>query len=257
MSILNFLSDFFFPKTLPENGGFTLYGKTHIIWIAVILLSIVILSIVYRKSDKKAKKAILISAGLALAVSEILRIVFHAAMGNLNYDLMPLHLCGIAMLVCIFYPFKNIEFLGDFMYSTGLPGAVSALLFPNWTNYSAGTYFNFQSFFAHFIIVLIPILIIAGGDFKPNYKNLPKCGLFLLIIAAGNYFLNMKIMTNFMFLRYPSPGSPLVIFEEWLGNPGYIFGILITLLVVWLVLYLPFAVMQWVSGAKKKALPAE
>ena len=25
-----------------------------------------------------------------------------------------------------------------------------------------------------------------------------------------------------LFINWPSPGSPLVIFEKWMGNPGYL-----------------------------------
>ena len=47
-------------------------------------------------------------------------------------------------------------------------------------------------------------------------------------------------LINFFFLNYPSPGSPLVLFEQIAGNPGYIALTLLLVLVVWIILYLPF-----------------
>ena len=82
-------------------------------------------------------------------------------------------------------------------------------------------------------------MLTAGGDVVPDEKRLPKCFACLACTAAVLYVFNQCFGTNYMFLAYPSPGSPLEFFAAKLGNPGYIAGYLPIIAAVWLLLYLP------------------
>jgi len=125
-----------------------------------------------------------------------------------------------------------------------MPGAAMALIFPAWAAYPILNIVSLFCFLIHGLLVIYPIMLFAGGDLEPDYKNLPKCLLFLILIALPIYRFNKAFGTNFLFINYPSPGSPLVLFERWFGNPGYILGILILIFAVWAALYLPLVLMR-------------
>ena len=61
----------------------------------------------------------------------------------------------------------------------------------------------------------------------------------MLLIAVTVYVFDRLMGTNYMFLNWPLPGSPL----EWfafLGRPGYLLGYIPLLAAAWTVIYAPF-----------------
>ena len=65
----------------------------------------------------------------------------------------------------------------------------------------------------------------------------------MLAIAIPVYVFDVLTNTNYLFLNWPSPGSPLELFA-FLGRPGYLLGYIPLIAVVWLFLYLPFILKQ-------------
>jgi prolipoprotein diacylglyceryltransferase len=65
-----------------------------------------------------------------------------------------------------------------------------------------------------------------------------------LAVAVGSIgSLNNVIHTNFMFLSWPAKGTPLEIFDLWfgaLGSHGYLLGLVLLLITLWLIEYLPW-----------------
>ena len=62
--------------------------------------------------------------------------------------------------------------------------------------------------------------------------------------------LNQLLGTNFMFLNGAGEGNPLTLFEQWLGDPGYLAAYPFLIALVWAVLYLPWALAR--RRAKEK-----
>ena len=91
----------------------------------------------------------------------------------------------------------------------------------------------------HGLLAAVPILPIAGGEFRPDPRNLPKCFAVSLALCVPIYGVDKALDQNFFFLNTPSPGSPLVLFQQWLGSPGYLVGLPVMLGLVWIVLYGP------------------
>ena len=80
---------------------------------------------------------------------------------------------------------------------------------------------------------------ITGGDSVPDVRSSPVCLGIMLLIAVPVYVFDRLTGTNYLFLSYPSPGSPL----EWfafLGSPGHALGYLPILAAAWTAMYLPF-----------------
>ena len=98
-----------------------------------------------------------------------------------------------------------------------------------------------MGFTVHALLMAYPLMLVAGGDLRPEARLLPRCFGILVCCTVPVYLFDRFFGTNYMFLLWPSPGSPLEWFASFLGNPGYLLGYFPMLAVVWLALYLPFA----------------
>jgi len=127
--------------------------------------------------------------------------------------------------------------LGNFLYTACLPGACAALLFPTWDMLPTLNFMHLHSFTIHILLAAYPLILTVGGDIKPQPKYIFPCIGLLLIMAVPIYAINLLLDTNFMFLMYPEPGSPLLIFEELWGNHLLGFPVLISAVLV--VMHLP------------------
>lgn len=234
---------FFLSKdNLPKNIGFVLYDKYHITWLCLILLFILIISIRYKSMTYKKKELTRKICGSLILSTEIYyqTILIITKQFNINY--LPLHLCGIAIFLCFYDSLHPNDIVREFLYCLCMPGALMALLFPNWTAYPLLNFANINSFILHGLLICYPIMIMCSKEFIPDYKRLPTCAFLLVAISTPIYFFNKIFNTNFLFLNTPSQGSPLVILEDWLGNPGYILGMLIMVFVCWIILYIPIII---------------
>lgn len=160
--------------------------------------------------------------------------------GESMREYLPLHLCGLAMFFLLWEAFFPSRFLENLIYSTTLPGAVSALLFANWTHYPRLHFMGLFSFVYHAILIFAALMLLACGRCRPQARYLPGCFGLLVVLAVPIFFFNKAFDTNYLFINIPSPGSPLVPLERLLGNPGYILGLAAVVWLVWLVLYLPW-----------------
>jgi len=152
------------------------------------------------------------------------------------------HLCGMAIYNSLLNAHRPGKIKQELLYSLCMPGTLSALLFPAWSAYPAISLICIQNFLQHGLLMIYPIMLFSGKNIRPDYRVLPKCLLFLAVISPPIYVFNKVFDTNFLFINYPSPGSPLVLFDKWFGNPGYILGILMLIIVVWAFLYIPIII---------------
>lgn len=224
---------------LPDGYGFAIFDSSHIAWLIGIVIGIALATVLFCRLPEKGRRIYELVLGNSLLVLEVVKDLVLAIDGKFEMAYLPLHLCGLSLFVCAAYSIWRGKMLGELLYCICMPGALAALIFPNWTGYSGLNFYLLHSYIVHAMIVLYPIMLIAAGKFKPNPKMLPWCMLSLVAVAIPLYFFNKVFDTNFLFVNYPSPGSPLVFFESLWGNPGYLFGFPIIIAGVWLVLYLP------------------
>lgn len=224
----------------PYGAGFELWGKEHFCWLFIAVLIGVGLCLLYRRLDTKRRKKLRIIIGSAILFLELASDLNHALQGCLNVYSLPLHLCGLAVFFTFFHSLRPGKTLGNFLYSTCMPGALCALLFPDWTMYLPFSFNSIVPFIAHTLITAYPAMLLSGGDLQKDAKLLPRCFAILVVLAAPVYFFDRHFGANYMFLLVPSPGSPLEWFASFLGVPGYLLGYLPMLALVWTLLYLPY-----------------
>lgn len=230
----------FFDFTIgPEAAGFGLFSSAHGLYLAVAALSALLLCLFYRHLDGERRRRLrLVLASSALAL-QLLRAVLLIISGNYTIGRLPLHLCAMAVYISFFHALRGGRLLGQFLYAFCMPGAAAALLFPDWSYYPALHFMTVSSFVLHILVFCYVLMQVSGGDIRPEGKSLPQCLGIMLAIAIPVYVFDVLTNTNYLFLNWPSPGSPLELFA-FLGRPGYVLGYLPLIAVVWLVLYLPF-----------------
>ena len=227
-------------QDLPAGVGFALWGREHIAWLCIAAAIGVLLCCAYRRCGGAGRKRLRIAVGCAVLACEVLKDLNLIAQGSFNVYYLPLHLCGLAVFFTFAHALRPGETIGNFVYSTCAPGALFALLFPDWTAYPAFSYHSVVAFVVHALLAAYPLMLLCGGSLRPRPRYLPRCFAILAALAAPIYVFDRVFCTNYMFLLEPSPGSPLEWFAAFLGNPGYLLGYLPMLVVIWGLLYLPF-----------------
>ena len=223
----------------PEAEGFGLFSAVHGIYLAAAALSALLLCLFYRRSgagNRRRLRLMLASSALAL---ELLRAVLLMISGNYTIGRLPLHLCAIALYLSFFHALRGGRLTGQFLYAFCMPGALAALLFPDWSYYPGLHFMTVCSFALHILVFCTILMQVAGRDIRPDIKSLPQCLGIMLAIGLPVYVFDILTNTNYLFLNWPSPGSPLELFA-FLGRPGYLLGYIPLIAGVWLILYLPF-----------------
>lgn len=228
-------------ETIPDGVGFKLFGPLHLGWLAVSVAVYVIMWFWYKKQDEATRRRCLKVVALAMLGTEIVKQTVLVATGVWRPNYLPLQLCSFSIYFSVWHAFKPNRLNSELLYALSFIGALMALLFCNWTMLPFWNFHHIQSFITHILIVLYPILLLAGG-YRPNYKLLPKCLLTVVLLAIPLYFLNKLLNSNFMFLNWADVGNPLSIFEGMWGRPWYILGAFPMLAVVWLIMYLPWEI---------------
>lgn len=239
----------FFDFTIEYTAkGFGLFSACHVLWLVFGGVVVFILCRIYKISGGQPRRKLRRVTAFAALGLDLLRGLVLIAAGQYGLGTLPLHLCVMAVYLCAFHALHGGEILGQFLYAFCMPGALSALVFPDWTYYPALHFVTFSSFLLHILIIAYVLMQVAGKDLVPDIRKAPRCLALMLLIALPVYIFDRVTGTNYMFLNWPSPGSPLEIFA-FLGRPGYVLGYLPVIAAAWAVMFLPF---RSVDAGKKR-----
>ncbi len=225
---------------IPEGVGFSTFGSTHLLWLLAFAIVSAAAIILYRRLDSKNRNIMRNILGITVVALEVIKNIVSAATGDFGVGNLPFHLCGINVLLIGFDLIKQTKTVRNFLYYLGIPGAMLALLFPNWTVLPCLNFSHIHSFVIHMALVIYPLVLVTSGDVKPDIKTMPKCILLLIGMAIPIYFLNLLWDTNFMFLMDAETGNPLGLFEKYLGS--HLWGFPILLPIVMFIMYLPMPI---------------
>lgn len=214
--------------------GFGLFSWVHFLYLALGAVLVFFLCRRYKNTAERERTRRRV--GITLFTLELLRAFVLAVNGRYTVYTLPLHLCGMAVYLSFFHALRPRPLLGQFLYAFCMPGALFALVFPDWTYYPGWHFLTLMGFLIHTLLVAYTLMQVCSGDIVPRLRDAPKCLALMLALAAPVYVFNRLAGTNYMFLHWPSPGSPLEWFS-FLGNPGYILGYFPILAVVWVLLY--------------------
>ncbi len=234
--------------SIPEGVGFSHFEPCHIAWLVAFVLLTVTASLVYRKLAPKARMIMRYSVAGLIILDELMKLTLLLSTGLWTKNYLPLHLCTINIFIIAAHAIKPNKILADFLYAICIPAALAALLFPTWTALPPANLMHIHSFSIHIMLALYPIMITAGGDVRPDIKNIPKVILLLIGFAIPALIVNLILDTNYMFLMKAEAGNPLKIFEDIFGS--HLVGFPIILAACLLIMYTPWEI----ARQKKKKI---
>ena len=243
---------FVFEQDLPRGVGIDAFGPEHMAWIAASAAVIFLLCFAARRATERAFRALQWSVCALVLVCEANRQLCLLSAGVWGVYTLPLHLCSMSVFLVLWHCIRGGILAGELLWCLTMPGAIFALLFPDWLYYPAWNLLSLGTFLGHMMLAAYPALCTARGIIRPDAKRLPKCFLCLLCTAAVIFVFNKLVDANFFFLNGPAPDSPLSLAARYLGDPGYLLVFLPILAAVWALLYLPLRLRPRSGGSPSK-----
>ena len=207
---------------LPPGSGFAPFGIYHLAWLLLSVLACV--WPIGRAWSREKQQQVAKWSTVWMGASELLRLAILAKLGQLSVHVLPLHLCGLAVWLCLLHAWSGADWLGQILYILCLPGAAAALLFPDWTAYPPWNYFCVHSFVIHSAVVCYVVRQTKNGIIVPKMRGIGQSAAFLCVLVPPMLVFNRTFDTNYLFLCAAPDGTPLVLLWQWLGANGYLFG---------------------------------
>lgn len=231
----------------PGYQGYPLFGAVH--WAELAATAALLLAVTrwYRRSGAHARRRILWGVTALLLADEAALVLAMARTGQWEPSYLPLHLCSIHIFLCLYNTRFDRDWCKEELYALCIPGAALALLCPSWRDVPGWfTLINLHSVSIHALLVLYPVLLVAGG-YRPSVRRVPQVLAFLFGSALPIYFLNKPLHTNFYFLNNPYGNVITSTFTAWFGEKFYILGFLPAIALALVLMYAP-----WAAAGKKR-----
>lgn len=223
---------------------FNLFDRTHITWLVICLVFTVGISLLYRKVGAKGRRRLEVSIAMVALFLEVSRMIEEVLTDQWRVTSWPLQLCSISAFICAWYGIHPNRLAGNLLYALSMPGAALALISPSWTMLPVLSFNHLNSAIAHIVIFSYPIMLIAGGKFKPELKELPKVMVILAAMCLIVTPINEGYNTNFFFIGY-AYGNPIsTICAGIFGEDFFVVGYAILLVIVEAALYVPFEIIR-------------
>lgn len=235
--------------SIKKGVGFSHFDALHLGWLAVFAVFTMALCLYYRRQDAAGRGRLRKGMACAIVADELFKMAVLFIGGNYTKNYLPLHLCSINIFLIAYHAWKPGKVLDNFLYTVCIPGALAALLFPSWTKLPLANCMHIHSFTIHILLAAYPIMLLAGGDIRPDYRKIPRVLTLLACLAAVAQAVNLWLGTNYMFLMEAEKGNPLQWFEKAFGSHLIGFAVLIPLILV--VMYLP-----WVCIRRRQSAAA-
>ena len=185
------MSDFWksYDITAAEYGAgyecYPLFGTVHLIELALSALFLLGMVWWYRRSTPRTRRHILVGVTAALLADEAALLLGMACTGQWNWSYLPLHLGSINVFVCLYNTLTDRSWCKEELYALCIPGAALALLCPSWRDVPGWfTLINLHSVSIHALLVLYPVLLVAGG-YRPSVRRV-TVALIRRSIRAGS-----------------------------------------------------------------------
>lgn len=215
---------FLFETELPVGSGFTLFGPCHLIWLFCIVMFTGVMGYFYVRQKKEIQHRINCVMGVVLPLIAVYRDAVLIVTGHFSIGFLPFHLCSMALWIATLYIWTGNRFLGVIYILLCVPGAIGALLFPNWEAYPFFNYMHIHAFISHGLITAFGVWLFFAGYIVPKWKDFWMPVVFGVVGFLILYYTNLYFGTNFWFLNKPSHGSPMVGILEITGEKWYMIG---------------------------------
>jgi hypothetical integral membrane protein (TIGR02206 family) len=231
---------------------FEFFGIAHIgALLTILLLNIFLLQ--FKNKDEKARRKVRITMAVVMWADEAAWHIWNIYHGTWSVqEHLPLHACSVLIWLAGFMLiFKNYR-IYEFAYFLGIGGALQALLTPDIGIYGFPHFRFIQTYISHGMLLTSAIYMTTVEGFRPTWQTFKRVIIYLNLYMLVVFGLNQLIGSNYLFVARKPPGPTLLdALPEW---PVYILYMEAIGLVMFLLLYLPFAFKDFRALKKQPAL---
>ena len=160
-----------------------IFTINHLLWVIAAFLTMVGVHYAFRSKSKKFQYWFLFSLTIATWVVHFSRIFL--AEDLKTYQLFFTNLCGLSTFLYPFLYLSKSKLAKDYMYYVGGFFAFLSLAYPYTVEGDPIFVYNsIRFFFAHVLLIMIPLLMATWGHHTPNYKNMGWMFLFVMMGAV-------------------------------------------------------------------------
>lgn len=244
--------------------SFTMFGIQHILPLSVLTVGFIAIFILFKKREK-SHMVFAYVCSLLIIVGDIASRIWLISNGTFraSYD-MALHMCDISGVMIPIFLFMKPGALKEKMYNLlfiwGLGGALMALLTPEMGGYAFPSYYYFNFFIKHSMIIFGVLIATFFHGMRPKIKLLGWVMIVSTAIVAVIYGIDQLVRLlppfeagNYMFLSYPPTGGSMIdmLVDIFGPSPFYIIGLEILGVLIYIILWLPFFIAGRISKKKK------
>lgn len=207
------------------------------------LISALIPLIIAIPLKEKGRHNVLIGVVVLIVGLEIARQIWALSLGRYDFaEMLPLHLCGMQIMLMPIMLKTNKSHWRTFVYLTALIGALAALLFNETIleKYPLWHFQSLQSFIIHGLIMVVPLYDIIWLKFRPSFKDLPFAIIFMVYLLIQSIIINAITQGNYLFASYAPKNTPLELIEGLVGSTLYIPVMFAIVILIWVLQLLPF-----------------
>jgi len=180
---------------------------------------------------------------IAILFLEVIRQVVLLVTNSHAWEFLPLHLCAFGVYLILIDAYFENKYTKEVIFMLTLPGALAALITPDWANNPLINFFTIQSFSIHALMVIYAIMRLKAGELSLHVKNIWMPTTFLFGITPLIMGINHLLDTNFFFLTTGPEGTPLAALQSQFGG-FYISSLALLFFIVWLIMYFLLGIRQ-------------
>jgi hypothetical integral membrane protein (TIGR02206 family) len=249
------MTKYFDPEYL--KGTFQLFSPQHIIALLVVAALNVIMVLALKKvNSKKVNTYFCYFLSFLLLTQELSLNFWYICVGEWSVGHhLPLHLCGLAVVLSPVMLIGKKKLLYELFYFWGLGGAIQSIITPD-NAFGFPHYRMIQTFVSHGAIIMAIIYMTFIEGYRPTFKSLIKTIVITNIYMGVIAVFNLLVNGNYLYICGP-PETPTIIdfliqvFGPW---PWYIIGLELIGIVSLLVYYSPFAIKDVLDKMKQQKL---
>jgi hypothetical integral membrane protein (TIGR02206 family) len=226
---------------------FVLFGEAHLWTLGLIAAFAVLLPLAVRLLWPSAARTVAVLLALLLLAQEAVGLGLQAARWGWSVQLLPLHLCSLAVFLTAWMLIVRSPRVFEVAYFWALGGTTQALLTPDLRHgFPDPAYVIF--FGSHGLVIVGVLYAVIVLRFRPYPISLVRVALITLALAAAILVVNLLLGTNFLYLLAKPAGASLL---DWFGPwPWYWLGLVGVGLLSFLVLYAPFLLLDLLRGGR-------
>jgi hypothetical integral membrane protein (TIGR02206 family) len=224
----------------PVGMEFRAFETPHLLALSLVILANLAIGLVGRSERPPLRRVVRLGLAGAILLAFCAHASWRALAGlwNVREDL-PLHLCDVMALLTAWTVITRTAALFDFVYFLGIGGAAQALLASPVGIYGYPHIYFISSMLAHGAIVTAGVYLAVVEGYRPTVGSIWRVAVYAVAYTAVIFGVNLWLDSNYLFIHH-KPAFPSLI--DSLGPwPWYVAAIVGIALVVFHLLYLPFA----------------